>query len=220
LLADYLEACQIESLSPKASAALSRRCLQGMIRNFWDISRPRLVEEIDALQERVDAQTWDALDSLRRTGNIGAHMEKDADLIVDVDPDEARLLLELIETLFTEWYVARNERAGRMQKIKAAATDAKKAPAASGAPAAATPPAPGTVAAAPVAAPVAAAPPAPAFPPAAATAPAPAPSPAAATPPAGAIKRPAAATPGPDTTASFGDATIPIRIPTAPPKKK
>src|SRR5215472_1405790 len=31
---DYHEACRIVNLSPKASATLSRRCLQGMIRDF------------------------------------------------------------------------------------------------------------------------------------------------------------------------------------------
>ena len=32
---DYVEASKIKELSPKASATLSRRCLQGMIRDFW-----------------------------------------------------------------------------------------------------------------------------------------------------------------------------------------
>jgi hypothetical protein len=127
LLADYSEACQIELLSPKASAALSRRCLQGMIRNFWSVSKPRLVDEINTLQAMVDRQTWEAIDALKKIGNIGAHMEKDANLIIDVDPEEARLLIELIETLFEEWYVGRHDREQRMQKIKASA-DAKKAP--------------------------------------------------------------------------------------------
>ena len=36
---DYEEACAIVSLSPKASATLSRRCLQGMIRDFWNIKK-------------------------------------------------------------------------------------------------------------------------------------------------------------------------------------
>src|SRR3954471_17508340 len=105
LLADYAEACQIELLSPKASAALARRCLQGMIRDFWGINQPRLVDEIDALQAKLDAATWEAIDALRKSGNIGAHMEKDTGQIGEVDADEARVLLELIETLFTDWYV-------------------------------------------------------------------------------------------------------------------
>jgi hypothetical protein len=34
ILADYNEACVIRDLSPKTSATLCRRCLQGMIRDF------------------------------------------------------------------------------------------------------------------------------------------------------------------------------------------
>src|SRR4051794_16321199 len=40
--ADYSEACAIKKLSPKASATLARRCLQGMIRDYWGISKARL----------------------------------------------------------------------------------------------------------------------------------------------------------------------------------
>ncbi len=54
-------------------------------------------------------------------------MEKDINVIVDVDPDEAELLIGLIETLLREWYVAREERKARMGFIVSAAA-AKKAP--------------------------------------------------------------------------------------------
>jgi hypothetical protein len=118
---DYVEACQIQNLSPKASATLSRRCLQGMIRDFWGVRPGRLFDEIEQIKSRVDPLTWSAIDSLRKLGNIGAHMENDINLIVDVDPDEAKLLLGLIETLIDEWYVQREERRLRMEKIIAAA---------------------------------------------------------------------------------------------------
>ena len=117
LLDDYREACLIRTKSPKASATLSRRCLQGMIRDFWGIRRPRLVEEINELEGKVDAATWQAIDSVRRVGNIGAHMEKDVNLIIEVEPEEARLLIWLIETLFAEWYVNRHEREQRMKEL-------------------------------------------------------------------------------------------------------
>jgi hypothetical protein len=93
LLDDYREACLIRNKSPKASATLSRRCLQGMIRDFWGIAKGRLIDEVNALQSRVDAQTWKAIDAVRKVGNIGAHMEKDVNLIVDVEPEEASLLI-------------------------------------------------------------------------------------------------------------------------------
>ena len=96
---DYEEAHAILNLSPKASATLSRRCLQGMIRDFWGISKARLVDEIDALKESVDPSTKKVLDALRKLGNIGAHPEKDINLIVDIEPNEAYKLLKFIELL-------------------------------------------------------------------------------------------------------------------------
>ena len=125
LRADYAEACLIRNKSPKASATLSRRCLQGMIRDFWGITKARLVDEIDELKLKLDSGTWNAIDSVRHVGNIGAHMEKDVNLIIDVDPDEAGLLIWLNETLFEEWYVARHDRDEKMNALAKLATDKK-----------------------------------------------------------------------------------------------
>ncbi len=126
---DYLEACLIQELSPKASATLSRRCLQGILRDFWKVKPGRLVEEIEQIKAKVDAVTWDAIEAVRKIGNIGAHMEKDINIIVDVDPEEAQLLVELVETLLREWYVARDERNKRMSAIVAAASTKTPTPA-------------------------------------------------------------------------------------------
>lgn len=126
LLDDYAEACLIRDLSPKASATLSRRCLQGIIRDFWGIQRSRLVDEINDLQAKVDRATWEAIDAVRSIGNIGAHMEKDINLVIEVEPEEAQLLIGLIEILLNDWYVARNERQQHLSGIVALAA-AKKA---------------------------------------------------------------------------------------------
>jgi hypothetical protein len=120
ILDDYKEACLIQDLSPKASATLSRRCLQGMLRDFWKVSKPRLVDEIKAIKSMVDPLSWDAIDAVRSIGNIGAHMEKDINLIIDVDPNEAALLINLIETLMKDWYINKHEREERLKSIVAA----------------------------------------------------------------------------------------------------
>jgi len=67
---------------------------------------------------------------VRSIGNIGAHMEKDINLIVDVEPNEADLLVRLIEVLLDEWYIRRHEREDHMQKVIAAAKakDVQKTP--------------------------------------------------------------------------------------------
>jgi Domain of unknown function (DUF4145) len=125
ILGDYGEACAIRTLSPKASATLSRRALQGMIRDFWKISKARLKDEIDGIEQFVDPITWKAIHAVREIGNIGAHMEKDINLIVDVDPGEAELLIGLVETLLIEWYVHRHERETQMARLIAVSEDKK-----------------------------------------------------------------------------------------------
>jgi hypothetical protein len=117
ILDDYREACLIANDSPKASATLSRRCIQGIIRDFWKISRTRLIDEVKELEGKIDASTWHAIDGVRSVGNIGAHMEKDISLIVEVDAEEANILIGLIEFLLKDWYVARHEREEHMQKV-------------------------------------------------------------------------------------------------------
>ena len=133
---DYYEACLIRDFSPKASATLIRRCLQGMIRDFAKIAKPTLAKEIEALREAVDdgtadraisSESVDAIDQVRGIGNIGAHMEKDIDLIIEVDPGEAQALIELVEMLFEEWYGSRHRRQARLEHIASIAKAKKEA---------------------------------------------------------------------------------------------
>lgn len=117
---DYSEAAAIVYISPKSSAVLCRRCLQGMIRDCWEIREGTLASQIGQLQGRISPRQWDALNSLRTLGNIGAHMEKDVNLIIDVYPAEAEMLLHLIEMLIKEWYVNRHEEQELLDRIVAA----------------------------------------------------------------------------------------------------
>lgn len=114
---DYEEACEILYHSPKASATLSRRCLQGMIRDFHGISKSRLIDEINALKSLIPAPQWSAIDAVRKLGNIGAHMEKDVNTIVDVEPEEAEKLIKLIELLIDKWYIARYDEEQLYQEL-------------------------------------------------------------------------------------------------------
>lgn len=137
LVEDYNEACSICDLSPKAAATLVRRCLQGMIRDFCGIIDKRtLFDEISSLKVLIEEgrapsgvteESVEAIDRIRTIGNIGAHMEKDINVIVDVDPGEARVLIELVEMLFEEWYVARHRRRKRLEHIKQISENKKDA---------------------------------------------------------------------------------------------
>lgn len=122
---DYKEAYAILNLSPKASATLSRRCLQGMIRDFWGITKSRLIDEINELKTKVSSTQWQAIDALRSIGNIGAHMEKDVNIIVDIEPNEAEQLLKLLELLINKWYIARHDEEELLHSVSNIATSKK-----------------------------------------------------------------------------------------------
>ena len=87
-----------------------RRCLQGMIRDFWNVKAGNLASEIDLIKDKIPADQYKVLNGVRRLGNIGAHMEKDVNMIVDIDPGEAQKLVRLLELLLKDWYIARHER--------------------------------------------------------------------------------------------------------------
>ncbi len=116
--------------SPKASAAMSRRCLQGIVRDFWNIppsKRGNLGAEINYIKDKVDADTFESIKAVREVGDIGAHMEKAVDTIVDVEPSEAELLIELVETLISDWYVARHRRNERNKKLREIVSEKREA---------------------------------------------------------------------------------------------
>ena len=115
---DYKEACSIKESSPKASATLARRCLQGMIRDFWKVEGATLAQEIHSIKDKIDPTTLQEINSVRKIGNIGAHMEKDVNLIVDIEPKEVDLLIKLIEDLLDEWYVNRYQRQARAKELE------------------------------------------------------------------------------------------------------
>lgn len=120
ILQDYKEAKLIAILSPKASATLARRCLQSMIRDFYNISgKKSLHHEIEEIKDKIDPDMYEAIMSLKSIGNIGAHPEKDINLIIDVEPEEANELIALIEMLIEDWYITRYKRQERINGIKA-----------------------------------------------------------------------------------------------------
>ena len=103
-----------------------------MIRNFCDIQKSTLNAEISALRQQVDSgqspkhvlpDTVDAIDAVRNIGNIGAHMEEDINKIIDVDPAEAQALIGLIELLFEEWYVHRENRREKLNQVQSIANE-------------------------------------------------------------------------------------------------
>ncbi|KRC11502.1 hypothetical protein ASE11_19025 [Hydrogenophaga sp. Root209] len=120
---DYNEAFLISTLSPKASATLARRALQGMVRDFFNVrDKKTLHQELEAIKDKCDSALYDAMMGVKSIGNIGAHPEQNVNLIVDVEPGEPEALLQLIHLLDREWYVDRADRLARIEKMKALAS--------------------------------------------------------------------------------------------------
>ena len=117
ILGDYNEACLIKDLSPKASATLARRCLRGVIRDFWGVKGANLKDEIEQIKDKMDPTTWQAIDAVRSVGNIGAHMEEGVNFIIDVEPKEAELQIGLIEILLKDWYIAREQKKSHLEAV-------------------------------------------------------------------------------------------------------
>lgn len=118
VLEDYQEACLTIESSPKVAAALSRRCLSEMLRDFWRVQPGRLGDEFRQIKGAADPLTWEAIESVRRSGMIGARMDSEGAEILATEPGEAKMLINLIETLIQDWYVGREERRKRLEGIR------------------------------------------------------------------------------------------------------
>ena len=118
ILEDYQEACFALEFSNKVAAALARRCLSAMLRDFWQVQPGALNDEFRQIKGTVDPLTWEAIEAVRKNGMISSHMEQEGAEILDTDPDEAKLLIGLIETLIQDWYVVREERRKRLKNIQ------------------------------------------------------------------------------------------------------
>ena len=114
---EYQEACSIVEFSERSAALLARRCLREMIRDYWEISKDTLYEEVLALKEFLDIELWQAIESIVRLGGIGQHMQEDINTLTNVDPLEAHRLIKLIELLLKEWYIARYNRESLFEQI-------------------------------------------------------------------------------------------------------
>jgi len=130
---DFAEAAAVISLSEKASAALSRRCLQSVL-NEKIGKRKDLSTQIDEAIKQLPTRIGENLDCIRQVGNYAAHPEKveSTGTIVDVEPEEANWTLDVLEELFDHYYVmpkkAEERRAKLDKKLKSIGKPAMKKP--------------------------------------------------------------------------------------------
>ncbi|MDA7948800.1 MAG: DUF4145 domain-containing protein [Hyphomicrobiaceae bacterium] len=116
----YGQALFLVERSPRASGALSRYCLQQIIRDFWDIDPKKqglLAEELDLISDMIAEETRSSIQCVRDFGSIDYHFSQDRDMMVDTTIEEARMLLALVQLLFQEWYAERYKRKTRCETI-------------------------------------------------------------------------------------------------------
>lgn len=118
---DYNEASIILDLSPKASAALSRRCLQNLLIEKANVKPDSLSKQIqEVLDSKQLPQTLaDDVDEIRKIGNFAAHptKSKHTGVILDVDEGEAEWSLEILKELFDHYIVNPSNSAQRKKKL-------------------------------------------------------------------------------------------------------
>jgi hypothetical protein len=127
LRSDYEEAAMILHLSPKASAALGRRCLQHTIREATNIEKRTLAAVIDEVlsKDLVPVYLRGQLDAVREIGNFAAHPRKSesTDSVVDVEAGEAEWNLDILNGLFDFWYIQPAVVAARMDALNSKLKD-------------------------------------------------------------------------------------------------
>jgi hypothetical protein len=128
---EYRQACAVLEISPPASAAMSRRCLQSLLVAVGAKERwlDKAIDEIIGGGELTKILA-EELDAVREIGNFGAHpMKSEATgLILDVDPGEAEWNLEVLEHLFDFYYVDRPAQTGRRAALNAKLREAGRKP--------------------------------------------------------------------------------------------
>jgi len=129
---DYDEACLVLPDSAKASAALSRRCLQLLLRDEARVTHQDLFNEIQELLDRktLPSHITDSLDAVRVIGNFAAHPIKSQSTgeIVPVEPGEAEWNLDALESLFDFYFVAPARTKARKDALNKKLSDAGKPP--------------------------------------------------------------------------------------------
>lgn len=129
IASDYEEACLVLPASPKASAALSRRCLQTVLRQ-QGFKQGDLSKQIEAAIPGLPNDIASALDAIRTIGNFASHPIKSQETggIVPVAPGEADWSLEVLETLFDHYYERPAHLAAKRTSLNAKLEQAGKPP--------------------------------------------------------------------------------------------
>jgi hypothetical protein len=127
---DFLEACLVLNDSPKASAALSRRNVQAILRDKAGTKSKDLYDQIEEVinSGKVPSYVSDGLHGVRVIGNFAAHPLKSTNTgeIMEVEDNEAEWNLDTLERLFDFYFVQPSIAAKRKAEINKKLKEAGK----------------------------------------------------------------------------------------------
>ena len=127
---DYREASLVLADSPKASAALSRRCLQSLLRKQVGVKKADLAKEIEEVIASgiLPSYLSEAIDVVRIIGNFAAHPIKATSTgeILPVELGEAEWILDVLDGLFDFYYVQPSILSARKVALDAKLASANK----------------------------------------------------------------------------------------------
>lgn len=118
---DFSEASQVLDISPKASAALSRRLLEGILVENGAPASKNLFEQIEyAVSNGIPSYISNELDYIRQIGKFAAHAKSDRATgeIIDVEKEEAEAMLSIIDLLCDHYYVMPEKAKRRHQQLE------------------------------------------------------------------------------------------------------
>jgi Domain of unknown function (DUF4145) len=127
---DFIEACNVLRLSAKASAALSRRNVQAILRDKAKTKKKDLFDQIEEVisSGSVPSYISDGLHGVRVVGNFAAHSLKSTHSgeIIDVEDNEAEWNLDVLERMFDFYFVQPAIAAKRKEEINKKLKEAGK----------------------------------------------------------------------------------------------
>lgn len=116
----YQEAHVVLQFSPRASAALSRACLESILLTHYKISSRTLFDKINDFKKQVNDMTIritydfvEALDGIRIAGNAGVHEE----LKTEISNDEALKVITVLEMFLDEIYIHEKSRKESLKQV-------------------------------------------------------------------------------------------------------
>jgi hypothetical protein len=129
---DFRESLLVLDLSPMASSALSRRILQNILRDEFNIQCRTLADEINSFiaLPSIPSYLVGAVDAIRNIGNFAAHPLKNTNTgeIVTVEPGEAEWLIEVLDSLFDFQFIQPKKLQERRKQLNAKLQDLGKPP--------------------------------------------------------------------------------------------